>query len=332
VPIKAVYSGFDPIELASMLWSSNSRMKKKPENQVVHAHDKFVRTVMAEPRVAREFFTLHLPMEIRQVTDLWNLQLQPRSHIDDMRNESTVDILYKTTIAGHEAYLYLLLEHQSTPDELMAFRMLKYTCDIIAQHLKTTKKKTIPLIYPMVIYHADRSYPYGTDIKDIVDAPRELVERYFLKPFQLIDLGQIEDKELKKQSWAGVMGFALKHIFARDIMPYLRDIAELLHNIDGSGGRDYVAIVLQYVLERGELKDKQAFFELINAKISPEVGETIMSLAEQLKAEGKVEGKAERDIEIAKRLLAEGVDVAFIAKITGLSVVKIKENAKETLS
>ena len=128
------------------------------------------------------------------------------------------------------------------------------------------------------------------------------------------------------------MGFALKHIFARDIMPYLRDIAELLHNIDESGGRDYVAIVLQYILERGELKDKQAFFELINAKISPEIGETIMSLAEQLKAEGKVEGKAERDIEIAKRLLAEGVDVAFIAKITGLSAVKIKENAKETLS
>jgi hypothetical protein len=31
-------------------------MKKKSENQIVHAHDKFIRTVMADPRVAREFF------------------------------------------------------------------------------------------------------------------------------------------------------------------------------------------------------------------------------------------------------------------------------------
>ncbi len=255
-----MYFDFDPIELTDVLSSSNSRMKKKSDKQVVHAHDKFVRTVMADRRVACEFFTIHLPIEIRQVIDLSNLKLQPRSHIDDMRNESTVDILYETTIAGQEGYLYLLIEHQSTPDELMAFRMLKYTFDIIAQHLKITKKKTIPLIYPMVIYHADRPYPYSTDIKDIVAAPRELVDRYFLKPFQLIDLGQIEDEELKKQSWVGVMGFALKHIFKRDIMPYLQDFAESLHNIDGSGGRDYVAIVLQYILERGELKDRGAFF------------------------------------------------------------------------
>jgi predicted transposase/invertase (TIGR01784 family) len=300
-------------------------MKKKSENHVTHAHDKFVRTVMADPRVAREFFTLHLPEEVRKVTDLENMKLQPRSHIDDMRKESTVDILYKTTIAGHEAYLYLLLEHQSTPDELMPFRMLKYVCNIIDQYLKTTKKTSLPLIYPMVIYHADTPYPYSTDIRDIVDAPKELVDRYFLKPFQLIDLGQIEDQQLKQHAWAGVMEFALKHIFARDIMPYLRDIAELLHNIDQSGGRDYVAIVLQYILERGELKDQQAFFELINKRISPEVGEKIMSLAEQLKAEGIAEGIQKGKMEIVERLLAEKTEIAFIAKITGLSLAKIRE-------
>ena len=50
-------------------------------------------------------------------------------------------------IEGHEAYIYLLLEHQSTPDRLMPFRMLKYICNIIDQHLKThdTKIKKFPL-------------------------------------------------------------------------------------------------------------------------------------------------------------------------------------------
>ncbi len=235
---------------------------------------------MSDLRVAREFFLLHLPEEIKQATDFADMKLQPRSHIDEMRKESTVDLLYKTTMAGQEAYLYLLVEHQSTPDQLMPVRILKYICNIMDQHLKNTKKPSLPFIYPMVIYHADMPYPYSTDLKDLVIAPRELVDRYFLKPFQLIDLGQIEDEELKKHAWAGVMEFALKHIFARDILPYLRDMAGLLHHIDQTGGRDYIAIVLQYILERGELRDKQAFFELINHQISPEVGEKIMSLAE----------------------------------------------------
>jgi predicted transposase/invertase (TIGR01784 family) len=270
-------------------------------------------------KCVKDFFVIFLRLGAS------SYELQPRSHIDDMRKETIVDILYKTTIAGHEAFLYLLLEHQSTPDELMAFRMLRYTCNVIAHYLDTTGNKLLPLIYPMVIYHGDSRYPYSTDVRDIVDAPRDLVDQFFLKPFHLIDLGQIEDSQLKQHAWAGVMEFALKHIFARDIMPYLREMAGLLHKIAQSGGRDYILIVLQYVLERGELKDKKAFFELINMQISPEVGEKIMSLAEQLKAEGRVEGT----LEIAERLLAEKVELAFIAKITGLSLAKIKELQKK---
>jgi hypothetical protein len=30
--------------------------------RIAHAHDAFVRTVMSDPRIAREFFTVHLPV------------------------------------------------------------------------------------------------------------------------------------------------------------------------------------------------------------------------------------------------------------------------------
>ncbi|HEX4045752.1 MAG TPA: Rpn family recombination-promoting nuclease/putative transposase, partial [Gammaproteobacteria bacterium] len=194
---------------------------------VVHAHDQFFRTVMADQRVACDFLMAYLPKEMSQVIDWKKLELQQRSYIDEVRKESIVDVLYKTKINEKEAYLYLLLEHQSTPDELMPFRLLKYICAIIDQHLKVTKEKFLPLVYPVVVYHADRPYPYSTDIKDLVDAPKELIEHYFLKPFQLIDLGQIKDEELKAHTWSGVMEFALKHVFARDLLPHLQDAIEL---------------------------------------------------------------------------------------------------------
>lgn len=96
----------------------------------VHAHDRFVRTLMSDLRIAREFFTKHLPPELLASIDLNRLTLQPRSFIDDIRKESIVDLLYLTFINGEEAYLYLLVEHQSTPDELLPFRMLRYKCRV----------------------------------------------------------------------------------------------------------------------------------------------------------------------------------------------------------
>lgn len=303
-------------------------MNKNQKNQISNAHDQFFRTAMTDKRVARDFLMTWLPSTLCKSIDFNQLEIQPRSHINDVRKESAVDVLFKTLIEGHEAYIYLLLEHQSTPDQLMPFRMLKYMCNIIDHHLQTHGGKKIPLIYPLVIYHGKRKYPFSTDLNDLVDAPPSLVDRYFLKPFQLIDLGQIDDETLKQHAWSGVMAFALKHIFARDILPWLKDIAETLHQLDNAGGRDFIAIVLQYLLERGELSDKEAFFKLIDTQISQEVGEKIMSLAEQLKKEGRIEGRIEGELnkerEIAKRLLEEGSDPDFIAKVTGLSLDKIK--------
>lgn len=297
---------------------------KKNKNQISYAHDQFFRTAMADKRVSRDFLMAWLPNALCQSIDFNQLEIQPRSHINDVRKESAVDVLFKTTVEGHEAYIYLLLEHQSTPDPLMPFRMFKYMCNIIDHHLQTHGGKKIPLIYPLVIYHGKRKYPFSTDLSDLIDAPPSLIERYFLKPFQLIDLGQIDDETLKQHSWAGVMEFALKHIFARDILPCLKDIVGTLHQLDNAGGRDFIAIVLQYLLERGELSDKEAFFELIDTQISHEVGEKIMSLAEQLREEGELR----KSIEIAKKMLDEGSDLVFVAKVTGLSLDKIKKLQK----
>jgi predicted transposase/invertase (TIGR01784 family) len=189
------------------------------KKHIAKPHDHFFRMMMSDKRVAREFFEAHLPKEVLQAIDLDQLELQSSSYIDDLRQESIADMLFKTRVAGHEAYIYLLVDHQSHPDELMPFRVLKYLCNVIDQHLKDTKSKRIPLILPLVVYHGKQPWHYSTDMGDLVDAPKEWVEAYFLKPFTLIDLNKIEDEELKQRSWAGVMELTLKHIFARDMLP-----------------------------------------------------------------------------------------------------------------
>ena len=60
-----------------------------------------------------------------------------------------------------------------------------------------------------------------------------------------------------------------------------------------------------------------------------------MTLAEQLIAEGHQkgiqEGLQKGKFEVAKQLLREGVEIAFIAKMTGLSLDKLKLLDEEAL-
>lgn len=295
---------------------------------------------MSDKRVAKEFFESHIPEDLKKNIDLDHLELQPGTFIDDLRQESIADMLFSTKINNHETLLYLLVDHQSKPDELMAFRILKYTCNIIDQHLNTKKTKKIPLILPMVVYHGIQTWKYSTNINDLVDAPKYLIEAYFLKPFILLDLNKIEDDVLKKNIWSGVMELTLKYIFERDMLPYLSDIVKILKILKRQNGKKMIENVLVYILDRGEM-NQDAFISLIKKEFSDETGERIVTVAEQLIAKGMKQGLEkglerglkqgiekginEEKIFIAKRLLSEKVDDLFISKVTGLSLKKINE-------
>ena len=303
-----------------------SQMDKSPKKHIAKAHDHFFRMAMSDKRVAREFFETHLPEDLRKIVDLNCLELQSGTYIDDMRQESIADMLYKTVIEGHEAYLYLAVDHQSRPDELMPFRILKYVCNIIDQHINNTGSKRIPLILPLVVYHGKQPWLYSTDINDLVDAPKKLVETHFLKPFMLVDLNLIDDAVLKQNTWLGVMELTLKHIFARDMLPYIRDIIELLKRLEKANGKNFAEIVLTYILDRGEMSDKEAFLGLVKTELPPEIGDKIMTIAEQFKAEGVQAGKQAGIAESihAAKLIQQGYDIESIAKTTGLSIDNIK--------
>ena len=77
-------------------------------------------------------------------------------------------------------------------------------------------------------------------------------------------------------------------------------------------------------MDRGELKDKKAFVELVREEFSSSVGEKVMTISEQFREEGRREGIEKGKIEVAKQLLAEKAELTFIQRITGLSLEKFK--------
>lgn len=291
-------------------------MGKIPSKQKSsNTHDHFFRKVMERSEVLNAFLKTHLPGELLKKINLKKIQRMPKSFVTDMSKDLIADFICKVKIDKHDGYLVFLIEHQSTPDELMPFRVFQYTCEIISKHLDNTGRKKIPLVIPLVVYNGKRPYRYSTDIKALIDAPQGLIDTYFLQPFQLIDLTKIDDEILKENLWAGAVSLAMKYVHTQN-MPKVLSVFQVIAKIDDSKERRFRRILLNYVLLNDEFKQNQELFKAIQDQLPKPFVEEVMTLAEQLKAEGKAEA--------ALNVLRETGNVDLAARVAGLTIEQIR--------
>ncbi|MGX9330179.1 Rpn family recombination-promoting nuclease/putative transposase [Klebsiella grimontii] len=82
--------------------------------------------MLTQKEVARDFLQLYLPAPFLSICDLNTLQLASGSFIEEDLRSSDSDILYSLQTRHGAGYIYALIEHQSSPDKLMAFRLMRY--------------------------------------------------------------------------------------------------------------------------------------------------------------------------------------------------------------
>lgn len=104
----------------------------------------------------------YLPADILAITDLSTINLQKERYVDERLSAKITDILYRAKIKAREGYLYMLTEHQSTADKMMAFRLLDYTCQIMRHHVEDLGNSELPVVVPLVFYHGKEKY---SDVK-----------------------------------------------------------------------------------------------------------------------------------------------------------------------
>ena len=87
-------------------------------------HDAVFRQMLMHQAVAKDFLQLYLPAPFLAICELDSLQLVSGSFVEEDLRASYSDILYSLRTRHGPGYVYALIEHQSTPDKLMAFRLL----------------------------------------------------------------------------------------------------------------------------------------------------------------------------------------------------------------
>lgn len=283
-------------------------------------HDKTFKKVLSDKKLAKRFFKQYLPYTMQKKVDLDTLELQKGSFVDDNLSEHLTDLLFSVDIDGSQGYTYLLVEHQSTTDELMAFRLLKYMVNIMQHHLTTKKTKKLPLVLPLVYYVGTKAATgFIPDIMDCFANP-EMARHHFLQPFTLIDLQKMSDDAILKDKALAGLELLQKHIRDRDLTSIVHKMLEQgvfveMHHESGQ----YFEVMLKYMINSGNLEDATGFLDKL-ADHLPDEKERIMTIAEQLEQKGERKAK----LAMAANLLHQGVDKFTIAKASGLDPTAIE--------
>ena len=169
-------------------------MNNSEELPIKPPHDNLFRGALENPMVAEEFFRTHLPANVYSMIDKTTLQIENESFIEKDLQEKITDVLFSAKINGQESYIYTLLEHQSTPDPMMSYRMLKYMLCICDRHMKQyPEKKKLPLVYPMIIYNGRKKYNVARNIWDLFEH-KDLAKQFWSdEDYKLINLQEIPD-------------------------------------------------------------------------------------------------------------------------------------------
>jgi predicted transposase/invertase (TIGR01784 family) len=316
---------------------------KMPNKVIKNPHDKFIKLMMINQKVAREFFEENLPEKIKAIINFDSITPEKESFVKDDLQGQAADILFSAEFGDQRGYLYVIIEHQSTPSEMLPFRILKYVVSIMEDHLKKEETNILPIVFPICIYNGRRNYCFSTDIFDLFGDRTALARDLMFKPFELIDLSKVSDEKLKDKLMYGIVAYAMKHIYEKNILQVVKvvlDKAKCL-DLEEDSENDYICSVLLYLMDAGEA-DRQEFINTVNAAGLPTITEEkIMTLAEQFRQEGEQKGRQEglllglekgmeKGVEKGKRdiainLFKSGMDLTQVAKLTGLSALDVEQ-------
>lgn len=275
------------------MWSNTP--KGRNMGNINSIHDKTFKAAISDVRVAREFFEQHLPEGVLALVDLTTLKLSSNTYIDKDLRAFSSDVLFEVNTKNQDkAYLYLLVEHQSSVDPLMPFRLFNYKTRIWSDFLKQSDAKILPLIFSLVFYHGREPYNGSRKLADLIQGPRDIVESSLFDPFQIVDTHDISDEALRERRWSGIMEFMFKHVYAREIAPMILPLIEMLKKIEKEEGADnLVYTLLKYWLIAAEsAKGSKAFIDAVQEGISIPIRSKFMTMSEQLIQQGVQQGEA----------------------------------------
>ncbi len=219
------------------------------------------------------------------------------SHLSATLQQRESDLLYEVRLDSQDnqdnqdsqtAYLYILLEFQSTAPKHMAIRLLSYISLFYERLIKEGKnsKGKLPPVFPLVLYNGDRPWNAPRSTSELISS-NEIPAKY-LPHFQyaLIDEKRIPDEKIHKlHNLISAVICAEKYGRPGEWEAQIPQIIEFLRDEPGPEitiFRRWIALLF------GEGMNESEYNQITAPE---EVQKMLATLAEDLKAEGRQEGE-----------------------------------------
>jgi putative YhgA-like transposase len=240
-------------------------------------HDALVRAIFGQPDYAAQELLAVLPQRVRARIRLDTLALIEGSFIDEELRESSADLLFNVGLKrGGSGLVYVLFEHQSTHDERMPLRLLRYQTRIweryAAAHPTTAK---FPPVVPLLLHHGANPWPWQPRFSSIL---------------ALDDLARQSDAEILSRGSDAVVRLTLLALRNGRSHPRLHELMAaamkaLRNELRGPDVIPAIHRLARYALEVGDSPMKLVRAAFANALGSDDRSEVMVSTADQLRTE-----------------------------------------------
>jgi len=261
-------------------------------------HDALFKATFSQVDRAAEELRHVLPPELLARVDLSSLSLESGSFVDEALRERHTDLLFSLRLDGRDARIYLLFEHQSTPDAWMPLRLLRYMLRIW-ESCVADGATSLPVVIPVVLHHGDSGWRAPTRFEALFDLPPEAAEFTPHFRFLLDDLATQSEAALRARTASAFTRLVLS---ALQQARSERDLARLLHSWEGlireslraPDGRRALGLVIRYLFEvRGAAEFDAARATLRELDAGTESEETMQTIAQMLESRGMERGRQE---------------------------------------
>ena len=317
------------------LKEESSEYHLEQEKTINKKHDKIFKDILSNKEEVTNFINTYFKSKMKLKPE--DIEPYKTDYVTSEYKSKEADIVYKIK----DMNSYILIEHQSTIDRTMPYRITNYiqaiTNHVVDKKLMRNKDYKYPEVTAIVIYTGKEKWNVSLRFNNIKVSWLDYEDKK--EDYRVVDINDYGKEELMKEK--SVLSKAMIMEKSRSKEESIENAEAVIRNLQKSKeplADHFIEVILKYMLESGIREEVVKRIENLNNEKGEdshmmnfvrEIMEENEALErkgyEKGKAEGKAEGKVAKEKSIVKRLIARKMSIKDIASIVGISEKKVNE-------
>lgn len=295
------------------------------DNNKDQFEDRGYKKLFSHPRMVEDLIKSFVKEDFVRYFDFSKLKLLNSSFVTEEFKKRESDIIWEVSIKGKPAYIYILIEFQSTVDKFMSIRILSYILLFYGMLLNDRKIRELPglpSVFPILLYNGDDKWTAPLSIEELIDMPFAEMAPYMPR-FRYYKIVENEFSAENLEELRNLVGglFLIERSDMESIEETITKVIRIMRScVDPALQREF-GLWLRQTFKRREMDidfDKPDLDERT-------VREMLETNLDRHEKKMRLEGEHKKGLEIARKMKEMSMDKETIIKITGLTETEIEK-------